>query len=130
MVRTKETDELGKRLCEMMEKDNQRYRRRQVIKKIMSRIGKILRRIFYPPLAVAFHAIAFIARTFGFISSFGLLVAAYNVYEMVVGMKSGIPFRELENIKSTGLLLTLPFMAYAVANLTENIYEYFEENEF
>lgn len=127
MERTKETDRQGLIVKEMVERDNRRYRRRRAIK---SKLGSIFRMIFYPPLAVAFHAIAFVSRGVGFISSFGLLIVAYNVYKMIVALINGATFAELEDVRSTGALLVFPFIAYAVATLTDWLYDYFETNAY
>ena len=59
-----------------------------------------LRTIIYTPLSIAFHAVSFVAKGIGYISSFGLIAGVYYLYQSFCSFKSGIPFGEIgENIK-------------------------------
>lgn len=108
------------------EKDRKRKRREAFYAKVKS----CLRCIFYTPLSIAFHAVSFVSRGIGFIASFGLIAGVYYLYQSFVAFRNNVPLAEIE-VLSKGILLTvLPFIVYAIAEITERLYRWFENNAF
>ena len=89
-----------------------------------------LRTIIYTPLSIAFHAVSYVAKGIGYISSFGLIAGVYYLYQSFCAFKSGVPFGEIgEFTKAVGFIV-FPFIAYLVSYVSEKIYTYFEENAY
>lgn len=87
-----------------------------------------LRTIIYTPLSIAFHAVSFVAKGIGYISSFGLIAGVYYLYQSFCAFKSGVPFGEIGELSKAVGFIVFPFIAYLVSYVTEKIYTYFEEN--
>ena len=58
----------------------------------------ILRTIICTPLSIAFHAISFVSRGIGYISSFGLLIGFYYLYQAFSALFNGVAFAEIESL--------------------------------
>ena len=115
---------------EEKEKRNIKLRRIQKRERITESILGGLRTIIYTPLSIAFHAVSFVAKGVGFISAFGLIIGAYQMYQAIRMIATGTPIGEVENMTSAVTLLILPFIAYGISVVTEKIYRYFENNAF
>ena len=115
---------------EEMKKTEEKIRRIEKRAAVFDGMLSILRTIVYTPLSIAFHAVSFLARGVGAISSFGLLLAAYYLYKGFTAFKSGVPLGQIEVLQRVPVLVLLPFIAYAIAAITECIYGYFEDHAF
>lgn len=115
---------------ENIAKSEEKLRRSRKRSAIIGNIMSCLRTIIYTPLSVAFHAVSFVTKGIGYISSLGLIAAAFYVYQAFTAFKSGTPFGEIDVIGKAATLIAIPFIAYAVSVITEHIYEYFENNAF
>ena len=89
-----------------------------------------LRTIIYTPLSIAFHAVSFVAKGIGYISSFGLIAGVYYLYQSFCAFKSGIPFGEIGELNKAVCFIIFPFVAYLVSYVCEKIHIYFEENAY
>lgn len=89
-----------------------------------------LRTIIYTPLSIAFHAVSFVAKGIGYISSFGLIAGVYYLYQSFCAFKSGIPFGEIRELNKAVCFIIFPFVAYLASYVCEKIYIYFEENAY
>lgn len=97
-------------------------RREAFFESIMS----CVRPIVFTPLSIMFHLISFVARGIGCVSSFGLVLGFYRLYQSFVAFKNGVPLGEIDTIGKALPLIFVPFIAYAVSEITGRIYEYFE----
>lgn len=104
--------------------------RSKFFEKIFGAILSALRTIIYTPLSIAFHVISIVSRIIGGVSSVGLLLGAYDVYQGVRELMNGVPFSEIAMFGKAVPFIVTPFAAYAVAVITEHIYLYFENNNF
>ena len=86
--------------------------------------------IIYTPLSIAFHAVSFVAKGIGYISSFGLIAGVYYLYQSFCAFKSGIPFGEIGELNKAVCFIIFPFVAYLVSYVCEKIHIYFEENAY
>ena len=82
------------------------------------------------PLSIAFHAVSFVAKGIGYISSFGLIAGVYYLYQSFCAFKSGIPFGEIGELNKAVCFIIFPFVAYLVSYVCEKIHIYFEENVY
>lgn len=108
-----------------LKKDREKALRRMEIKQS---IFAFFRAIIYTPLSIAFHAISFVARGIGWVASFGMLVGVYYAYKVISAMIDGAPLSDTDLIWKAVFFLIAPFIVYAFAEITENIYLYFDEN--
>lgn len=108
------------------EKSYKRERKAEFFEKVLS----LLRCIFFPPLSTAFHLVSFVSRGIGFIASFGLIVGVYNLYQSFVAFRNNVPLAEIETLSKGVSFIILPFIVYAIAEITERIYVWFEDNTF
>ena len=111
---------------EMREKREKAGRRRE----FFAKISEFLRSVFFPPLSIAFHAISFVTKGIGIISSFGLFAGFYYAYKSVVALMDGVPFKDVDTNGKAITFILLPFIAYGISVITERIYCYFEDNSF
>lgn len=117
------TDEEYARSQKRIEKSEKRY-------KFFGSAFSELRTIIYTPLSIAFHAVSFVAKGIGYISSFGLIAGVYYLYQSFCAFKSGIPFGEIGELNKAVCFIIFPFVAYLVSYVCEKIHIYFEENAY
>ena len=77
------TDEEYARSEKRIEKSEKRY-------KFFGSVFSELRTIIYTPLSIAFHAVSYVAKGIGYISSFGLIAGVYYLYQSFCAFKSGV----------------------------------------
>ena len=111
-------------------KREKKMKRKKKTEVIFDNLFSGLRTVIYTPLSIAFHAVSFIARGIGFISSFGLIVSVYYFYQSFCAFSNGTPLKEINTIEAAIMFLIFPFIAYGIAEITERIYGYFEDNAF
>lgn len=115
---------------EEMREYRERERKMEKREKFFAKIFSCLRCIFYTPLSIAFHAVSFVARGIGFVSSFGLIAGVYYLYQSFVAFRNGVPLAEIETLLTGIELVVAPFIIYAIAEISERIYHWFENNAF
>ena len=86
-----------------------------------------LRKIICTPLSIAFHAVAFVSKGIGYISSFGLIAGVYFLYQSFSAMKSGVPFSEVDTFGKAISFIIFPFIAYGISVIAEKVWLYLEE---
>lgn len=121
------TEEELERSKQLMAKMDRKIEKRE---KIKSTLLSGFHAVFYTPLAIAFHAVAFISRSVGCIASLGLPFGVYYAYKFIQDLTNGIPFKESENLETAAALLALPFIVFAIAAFTGWVGDYFENNNF
>ena len=104
---------------------NRKYARQEEIK---SKIGYFLKPIFFTPLAFLFHVITFVSRIIGAIACIAMLYGIYCGYKAFAAWRAGEAFSE--NVKTAAMLIIFPFIAYAIAEIAERIWGYFEDNKY
>ena len=82
--------------------------------------------IICTPLSIAFHAISFVSKGIGYISSFGLLIGFYYLYQAFSALFNGVAFAEIETFGKAVPFLIFPFIAYGISVVTEKIWLYLE----
>ena len=117
------TDEEYARSQKRIEKSEKRYN-------FFGSAFSELRTIIYTPLSIAFHAVSFVAKGIGYISSFGLIAGVYYLYQSFCAFKSGVPFGEIGELSKAVGFIVFPFIAYLVSYVSRKIYTYFEENAY
>lgn len=117
------TDEEYARSQKRIEKSEKRY-------KFFGSVFSGLRTIIYTPLSIAFHAVSFVAKGIGYISSFGLIAGIYYLYQSFCAYRSGVALGEIAELNKAISFLVFPFIAYLVSYVCEKIYNYFERNAF
>lgn len=95
---------------------------------ITDSIFSVLRRIIYTPLGIFFHLVTFISRIVGAIASVLMLVGLYYAYSSFVAWKNHINFGN--DAKVAIALILFPFIAYAVAVVSEKAWDFFENNAY
>ena len=80
---------------EEYEKSKKNFKKKEKRDMFFVSIFSGLRTIIYTPLSIAFHAVSFVAKGIGYISSFGLIAGVYYLYQSFCAFKSGIPFGEI-----------------------------------
>ncbi len=115
--------------AEKEEIEKQRKKRRK-IEKMKNRFLGAARSIVYTPLGIAFHAVSFVARGIGYISSFGLIIGVYYLYQSICAFTDGVPIGEIATIRKAVAFMIVPFIAYAVSVIAEKLQSYFEGNAF
>lgn len=86
----------------------------------------MLRTIICTPLSIAFHAISFVSKGIGYISSFGLLIGFYYLYQSFSALFKGVAFAEIETFGKSVPFLIFPFIAYGISVVTEKVWLYLE----
>ena len=112
------------------EEIDKRRKKHNKIEKIKRSFLDTVRTIIYTPLAIAFHGISFIARGIGYISSFGLILGAYYLYQSFSDFMNGVAISEIDTIKKAFVLIIFPFIAYSISIIAEKLYHYFDDNSF
>lgn len=97
-------------------------------REIISAIIGVIKKIIYPPLAIAFHAVHFISKIIGQISAVGIIVGVWYAYKSFLTWRTGIPFGEIKEVKSAIAFMIFPFIAYGISVAAEYIWIYFEDN--
>ena len=115
---------------EEYEKSKKNFKKIEKREKFFSSIFSGLRTIIYTPLSIAFHAVSFVAKGIGYISSFGLIAGVYYLYQSFCAFKSGVPFGEIGELSKAVGFIVFPFIAYLVSYVSRKIYTYFEENAY
>lgn len=113
--------EAERRIAEL----NRKYARQEEIK---SKIGYFLKPIFYTPLAFLFHVITFVSRIVGAVACIAMLYGIYCGYKAFTAWRAGEAFAD--NAKAAAMLIIFPFIAYAIAEVAERIWGYFEDNKY
>lgn len=115
---------------EEYEKSKKNFKKKEIRDMFFVSIFSGLRTIIYTPLSIAFHAVSFVAKGIGYISSFGLIAGVYYLYQSFCAFKSGIPFGEIGELNKAVCFIIFPFVAYLVSYVCEKIHIYFEENAY
>lgn len=113
---------------EEYEKSKKNFRKIEKREKFFSSVFSGLRTIIYTPLSIAFHAVSFVAKGIGYISSFGLIAGVYYLYQSFCAFKSGIPIGEIGELSKAVGFIVFPFIVYLISYVCEKIYTYLEEN--
>lgn len=121
------TPEQVKRIQERLDKDRAKALRR--IERKQSILG-FIRPVVYTPLSILFRALSVIVRALGWVASLGLIAGFYYAYKVISAIANGASFRQVDGVLNAVVFLAAPFAIYAVAELTERIYLYFDENRF
>ena len=66
---------------EEYEKSKKNFKKKEKRDMFFVSIFSGLRTIIYTPLSIAFHAVSFVAKGIGYISSFGLIAGVYYLYQ-------------------------------------------------
>ena len=82
--------------------------------------------IICTPLSIAFHAISFVSKGIGYISSFGLIIGFYYLYQSFSALFKGVAFAEIETFGKAVPFLAFPFIAYGVSVVTGKVWLYLE----
>ena len=80
---------------EEYEKSKKNFKKIEKREKFFSSVFSGLRTIIYTPLSIAFHAVSFVEKGIGCISSFGLIAGVYYLYQSFCAFKSGVSFGEI-----------------------------------
>ena len=104
---------------------NRKYARQEEIK---NKIGYFLKPIFFHATRVLFHFITFISRLAGAVSCIAMLYGLYCGYKAFTAWRAGETFTA--NVKTAVILIALPFIAYGIAEISERIWHYFEDNKY
>lgn len=112
------------------EEIEKRRKKHNKIEKMKNSFLGVARTIFYTPLGIAFHAVSFVARGIGYISSFGLIAGAYYLYQSICAFTDGVAIGEIDIIRKAVAFIIVPFTAYTVSVIAEKLQNYFEENAF
>lgn len=114
--------EIGRKFAELgfgtVQTEEEQARSKKYFKKKEKRdkfFGSVfsgLRTIIYTPLSIAFHAVSFVAKGIGYISSFGLIAGVYYLYQSFCAFKSGVPFGEIGELSKAVGFIVFPFIAY------------------
>lgn len=121
-VATKEEmRETERRIAEL----NRKYARQEEIK---GKIGYFLKPIFYTPLAFLFHVITFASRIVGAVACVAMLYGIYCGYKAFTAWRAGEAFAG--DAKTAAVLIVFPFIAYTIAEISERIWGYFEDNKY
>lgn len=121
-IRFPSDEELESYRLKMEEED------RKEEKKAVAKNGffAMLRTIICTPLSIAFHAISFVSKGIGYISSFGLLIGFYYLYQSFSALFKGVSFAEIETFGKAVPFLVFPFIAYGISVVTEKVWLYLE----
>ena len=115
---------------EEYEKSKKNFKKKEKRDMFFVSVFSGVRTIIYTPLSIAFHAVSFVAKGIGYISSFGLIAGVYYLYQSFCAFKSGIPFGEIGELNKAVCFIIFPFVAYLVSYVCEKIHIYFEENAY
>lgn len=115
---------------EEYEKSKKNFKKKEKRDMFFVSVFSGLRTIIYTPLSIAFHAVSFVAKWIGYISSFGLIAGVYYLYQSFCAFKSGVPFGEIGELNKAVCFIIFPFVAYLVSYVCEKIHIYFEENAY
>lgn len=113
--------EAERRIAEL----NRKYARQEEIK---NKIIYFLKPIFFTPLAFIFHVITFVSRIAGAVACIALLYGLYCGYKAFTAWRAGEAFTG--DAKTAAILIISPFIAYAIAEISERIWSYFEDNKY
>lgn len=122
-------DEVEKKLAEIDKKWEALEKKKEaVVRKKARRKGFVsaVKSIICTPLSIAFHAISFVSKGIGYISSFGLLIGFYYLYQSFSALFKGVAFAEIETFGKAVPFLVFPFIAYGVSVVTEKVWLYLE----
>ena len=97
-------------------------------KEVKTKIGFFLKPIFYTPLAIMFHIITFVSRIIGGIASVAMIYGIYCAYKAFSAWKAGTVYTG--DIKTIVMLLVFPFIAFAIATVSERLWCYFDDNRY
>ena len=103
-------------------------KRESVVKSKARRKGVVgaVKNIVCTPLSIAFHAISFVSKGVGYISSFGLIAGFYYLYQSFSALFKGVAFAEIESFGKAVPFLIFPFIAYGISVVTEKVWLYLE----
>lgn len=121
------TEEEFEKSKKFIEKIDRKIEKRE---KIKSTLRSGFHTMFYTPLTIAFHAVAFILRGIGCIASLGLPIGFYYTYKSICSFVNGTPLKEIESIEMAIVLIVFPFIVYGIATFTEWIGDYFENHNY
>jgi len=113
---------------EEYEKSLEKFEKTRKRDAIFEAIGICLRRIFFTPLSIFFHVIAFVTKGVGYVASFGMFVGVYNLYKAIKAIMGGAPIGEVSELPSGIALILLPFVVFAISVITERLYIYLEDH--
>ena len=90
------------------EKSKKNFKKIEKWEKFFISVFSRLRTIIYTPLSIAFHAVSFVAKGIGYISSFGLIAGVYYLYQSFCAFKIGVPFGKIGELsKAVGFIVFL-----------------------
>lgn len=115
-------EELNKRQMKR-EREAKRKEKKSIVKN--SFFGG-LRTIVCTPLSIAFHAVSFVSKGIGYISSFGLIAGVYYLYQSFSALFKGVPFAEVDTFGKAFSFIIFPFIAYGISVVTEKVWLYLE----
>ena len=103
-------------------------KRESVVKKKARRNGVVgaVKNIICTPLSIAFHAISFVSKGVGYISSFGLIAGFYYLYQSFSALFKGVAFADIESFGKAVPFIIFPFIAYGISVVTEKVWLYLE----
>ena len=111
------------------EEAKKREKKRESVVKSKARrkcvVGAV-KNIVCTPLSIAFHAISFVSKGVGYISSFGLIAGFYYLYQSFSALFKGVAFAEIESFGKAVPFLIFPFIAYGISVVTEKVWLYLE----
>lgn len=107
------------------EQNSKKLRKRQ---DIIFNISYHVKPIFFTPLAIMFHTIAFVTRFIGGVASVGLIYGFYRVYKLFAEYRAGVV--QGNDVKVTIAIIVFPFIAFTISKVSELAWSYFEDNKY
>lgn len=117
-IRPVSEEERERLLLQLQEIERQK---KEIRKEKFKRIGKFFASILFPPFEITLNAMHVILKILGGLLSIGLPYGIYCIYKMIVTYQSGVSILEMEHYGGAMLFGILPFIAFALAMISDKI---------
>lgn len=108
--------------------DAEKIRKYKQHEDLFFKIGYHVKPVFFTPLAIMFHTITFLFRIIGGIASVAMIYGIYCAYKAFSEWKMGMMYAD--DMKMALRLIIFPFAAFALAKISEIMWNYFENNKY
>lgn len=108
----------------ILKRREERERRKATRSNFVGRFFDGVRFVVFTPLCSVFNLLSFVAEIVGKISSLGLLVAVYFIYQGVREVMDGVAFGEVEAFMDAVPFLIFPFIALAISKVCDATYKW------